>query len=114
MTTHSSLYVGDNTHVIEALGPNGQGGLQDHLGVVQTDATVTMTALVDKRTGATVTGVTLPLAIPHVAAGLYRATIAHGLSIVVGRTYLATIKAIGSQGFRAEWVETLIAEVRRA
>lgn len=106
--THSSLYVGDNTHVVEV------SDLQDSTGTVDTLATVQMTALVDKRTGTTVTGVTLPIAMPHIAAGLYRATVPHGLSVVAGRTYLATIKAVGSQSFRAQWTETLIAEVRRA
>ena len=106
--THSTLYVGDNTHVVEV------ADLRDNAGVVETAATVTMTALVDKQTGAPVTGVTLPLSMPHVAAGLYRATVPHGLSAVAGRTYLATIKAVGSQSFRAQWTETLVAEIRRA
>ena len=106
--THSALYVGDNTHIVEVV------DLQDHLGNVQTDATVQMTALVDALTGAAVSGVSLPLAIPHVAAGLYRATLAHGLVLTARRKYNATIKAIGSQGFRAEWQEVLLAQVRRA
>lgn len=106
--THSALYVGDNTHLVEVV------DLQDNAGAVQTTATVNLTALVDKLTGATVTGVTLPLSMPHVAAGLYRATLPHGLSAVAGRTYLATIKAVGTQSFRAEWVETLIAKARAA
>jgi hypothetical protein len=106
--THSVLYIGDNTHVVELV------DLVDHLDVVQTDANVQMTALVDKITGETVTGVTLPLDMLHVAAGLYRATLPHALSATVGRTYLATIKAVGSQGFRGEWIETLIARARAA
>jgi hypothetical protein len=106
--THSALYVGDNTHVVEVI------DLQDHLGVVQIDATVQMTALVDAATGAAVSGVTVPLSMPHVALGLYRAVLPHGLSITARRKYHATIKAVGSQGFRAEWVEVLMAQVRHA
>lgn len=105
--THSTLYVGDNTHLVEVV------DLKDHADAVQTDATVQMTALVDSE-GTTVTGVTLPLAMPHVAAGLYRATVPHGLSVVVGAIYRATIKAVGSQGFRAEWTERLVAKTRAA
>jgi hypothetical protein len=106
--THSALYVGDNTHLVEVK------DLKDNDGAVQTDATVQLTALVDKLTGDAVTGVTLPLSMPHVSAGLYRATLPHGLSVTAGQLYLATIKAIGSQSFRAEWVETLVAQVRAA
>ena len=107
MTTHSTLYTNDNTHVVELV------DLTDHLGTLQTNATVEMTSLVD-RSGVVVTGVTVPLSMPHIAAGLYRATLPHGLSITAGKTYIATIKAVGAQGFRGEWRETLIAEVRRA
>ena len=106
--THSALYVGDNTHLVEVK------DLKDNDGVVQTDATVQLTALVDKLTGDAVTGVTLPLSMPHVSSGLYRATLPHGLSATAGLLYLATIKAIGSQSFRAEWVETLVAQARAA
>lgn len=106
--THSTLYVNDNTHVVELV------DLTDHLGSVQTNATVEMTSLVDRSTGAVVTGVTVPLSMPHIAAGLYRATLPHGLSVQAGRAYIATVKAVGAQGFRGEWRETLIAEVRRA
>ncbi len=104
--THSTLYVGDNTHVVEVV------GLQDQDGVIETAANVQLTALVDAKTGTAVTGITLPLSMPHVAAGLYRATLAHGLSAVAGRLYIATIKATGSQSFRGEWTETLIAKQR--
>lgn len=113
MTTHSIFYVGDNTHFIEVRGPNGVGGLQDQDGNLQIDASVNLTALVEKRSGNTVAGVSLPLPVPHVAGGVYRAAL-NGLSIVAGRTYLATVDVIGSQGFEAEWQETVIAKVRRA
>lgn len=106
--THSTLYVGDNTHIVEV------SDLRDNAGTVDTGASVTLTALVEKRTGTAVTGVALPLSMPHVADGLYQAILPHGLSVVAGRTYLATIKATGSQTFRAQWTETLIAEERRA
>lgn len=104
--THSTLYVGDNTHVVEVV------GLQDQDGVVETAATVQLTALIDAKTGEAVTGVVLPLSMPHVSAGLYRATLPHGLSAVAGRKYVATIKATGSQSFRAQWTESLVAKTR--
>lgn len=106
--THSTLYVGDNTHLVELV------GLEDSDGTVDTGATVELTALVDARTGDTVTGVTLPLAMAHVSAGLYRATLPHGLSATAGRKYLATIRASGSQNFEGEWTEVLIAKRRAA
>lgn len=110
MTTHSAIYVGDNSHLIELI------GLQDNDGAVQTNATVQLTALVDARTGTTVTGagLTLPLTMPHISVGTYRAQLPPALSIVAGRTYLATVKATGSQGFKGEWTETLIAQRRAA
>jgi hypothetical protein len=108
MSSHSTLYVGDNTHVLELV------DLQDNEGAVQTDATVQLTALVDAQTGAAVTGVTLPLSMPHVSGGLYRAILPHGLSVRAGHIYSATIKALGTQSFRAEWVERLLAQERAA
>jgi len=107
VSTHSGIYVGANTHVVEVV------GLQDDLGVVQVDATVQMTAVVD-RNGVAVSGVTVPLSMPHVAAGLYRAILPHGGQFVAGQTYKATLTAVGSQSFRAEWVESLVAKVRAA
>lgn len=107
MTAHSTIFVGDNTHIVEV------ADLQDNLGVVETAATVTMTAVVDAD-GVAVSGVTVPLSIPHIAAGTYRATLPHGGAFVAGRQYRATIKAVGSQSFRAQWTETLVAKVRAA
>jgi hypothetical protein len=107
MTTHSTIYVGENTHILEVV------NLMDHLDAVQTDATVTVTAIVDSA-GSAVSGVTVPITLNHVSAGLYRATLPHGGGFTAGRKYRATFKAVGSQGFRGEWVETLIAKVRAA
>lgn len=107
MTTHSNIYVGDNTHVVEVV------DLQDNEGTVDTAATVQMTSVVDS-TGVAVSGVTVPLAMPHIAAGLYRATLPPGGAFVAGRKYRAKFNAVGSQGFRAEWVESLVAKTRAA
>lgn len=109
---HSALYVGDNTHVVEV------SNLRDHENTLDTGATVRLEALVDRQTGEAVTGpgLTLPLVLPHVTAepGTYRETLPAGLSAVANRWYLATLTALGSQGFRAEWQENLLAKVRRA
>lgn len=107
MTTHSAIYVGDNTHVLEVV------DLQDHLGVVQTDAAVQVTSVLDSA-GAAVAGVSVPIVLNHIGSGLYRNTLPHGGAFVAGRKYAATFKAVGSQGFRAEWIESLIAKVRAA
>lgn len=104
--THSVLYVGDNTHIVELI------DLRDHLGAVQLDASVSLTDLIDAKSGDDVAGVTLPLSMLHVADGLYRAILPYNITIAEGRKYYATIKAVGSQGFRGEWRETLIADVR--
>lgn len=105
--SHSALHVG-STHILEV------EGLKDHLDAVQTDATVELVSLTDKRTGAAVAGVTVPLAMPHVSSGLYRATLPHGAVLTAGRVYEGLFRAVGIQGFRAEWIETLIASVREA
>jgi hypothetical protein len=107
MTAHSSIYVGDNTHIVEVV------DLQDNLGVVETAATVQMVSVLD-RLGVAVSGVTVPLALAHIASGTYRATLPHGGAFVAGQIYKAKITAVGSQSFRAEWVETLIARTRAA
>lgn len=107
MTTHSTIYVGDNTHVLEV------AELQDNLGVAETAATVTVTAVLDS-TGAAVSGVTVPITLPHIAAGTYRATLPHGGAFLAGRLYSVTFKAVGSQSFRAQWTETLVAKERAA
>ena len=105
----SAIYIGDNTHVVEVL------ALEDNLGVAQLDATVSMTAIVDAVTMEDASGTqTLPLGLQHAGSGNYRATIDPGLAITASRKYLATIKAVGTQGFKAQWEEVLLAQVRRA
>jgi hypothetical protein len=102
---HSTIYVG-NTSVAEV------SGLEDHDGVVQTDASVTMTALVDRRTGEAVSGVSLPLTLNHIAAGTYQGVISNAVAIVAERWYEATFVAVSSAGYRAEWVEKVRATAR--
>lgn len=106
-TLRSTIYIGDNTHICEVI------GLEDHLGVTQTDATVTVTSIVDSDDEA-VAGVSVPITLTHVSSGTYRGTLPHGASFVERRRYYATFKAIGAQGYRAEWTETLIARTRVA
>src|SRR5690242_19504805 len=106
---HSTLYIGENTAVVEFY------DVQDHLGVPQSDSTVALTAMINKATGAPVAGITPPIAMPYVPEdALYRCVIAAPLSIVAGGIYEATIKATGSQGFKAEYIETILAKVRQA
>jgi hypothetical protein len=107
MAQASAIYVGDNTHIVEVL------ELEDNLGEPELNATVEMTALVDVATSEAVTGVTLPLALAHVSGGNYQGIIDPGMDIVAGRKYAATISAVGSQDFHAEWTEILLAQVRK-
>jgi len=108
VSNHSALYVG-NTSIIEV------DGLADQDGTYQNDATVTLQSLVDKRTGVAVSGVTVPLTLSYVASsnGKYRGTIPHDADVTAGRVYIATILAISSAGQRAQWTETVIAQVRQ-
>jgi hypothetical protein len=104
--THSTIFVDDNTHVLELV------GLVDNLGAVQTDATVKVTAVVDQN-GLAVTGVTVPITLPHIGSGLYRAILPAGGSFHAGRRYNATFSAIGTQGYHGQWEETVVAQTRR-
>lgn len=104
---HSSIYVGDNTHIVEVV------ELEDYLGVPQLDATVSMTAVIDSH-GVAVSGVTVPLSLVHQGDALYRAVLPVGGAFVQGRVYRATIKATSVNGYKAEWVERLVAKVRAA
>lgn len=107
MSKHSFLYVG-NTSIIEV------DGLADQDGAYQNDAAVTLQSLVDKRTGVAVSGVTVPLTLSYVASsnGKYRGTIPHDADVTAGRVYIATILAISGAGQRAQWTETVLAQVR--
>lgn len=107
MINYSALYVG-NTSIIEL------DGLADQDGVYQNDATVTLQSLVDKRTGVAVAGITVPLTLHYVASsnGRYRGTIPHDAAVTAGGVYIATILAISSAGQRAQWTETVLAQVR--
>lgn len=108
MSNHSALYVG-NTSIIEL------DGLADQDGVYQNDATVTLETLVDKRTGAEVQGISLPLTLSYVSGsnGKYQGMIPHDADVTAGRVYIATILAISSAGQRAQWTETVLAQVRQ-
>lgn len=81
-------------------------GLVDHTGAFQNDATVTLENLenVDK---VQVTGISYPLALDYVTGsdGNYEAIIPHGVVVAVSRRYIATFLAVGSQGYRREWIE---------
>lgn len=102
----SVVHIGDNSHVVEV------EDLKDLDGTVQTDATVTLTALTEKVSGDTVSNVTLPLTLTHVSSGLYRGVVPYNAGFEEGKFYDATIKAVGSQGYRAQWTETLKAKKR--
>lgn len=108
MSKHSTIYVGENTHVVEVL------NLRDNLGNVQSDAVVQVVSV--RRQGSTedVEGLTLPIPLAHVEGGDYRAIIPHGADFRANRTYELGIQAMGSQGYFAEWSEKLLAVVRRA
>jgi hypothetical protein len=104
---HSTIFVGDNTHTVEL------DEVEDHDRTRQINATVTVTSVIDKSTGLPPAGLPgLPLAMPHVANGKYRAVVAAGVAFVAGRLYEVKFSAVGAQGFHGEWVELCIAKVR--
>jgi hypothetical protein len=105
-TKSSSVYVGENTHVVEVV------GLKDHEDNVQTDAVVTLVSIVDKATGEELAGVNVPCVLTHIGEGLYQERFT--AEFVVGGVYEATITAVSSSGIEAEWSETLVAKKRRA
>ncbi|HEX7080062.1 MAG TPA: hypothetical protein VF329_03515 [Gammaproteobacteria bacterium] len=110
--SHSTLYIGSTT-VLELDGL-ATGDADGNVEAYQNNATVVLLALVDKRTGDPVSGVTVPMALAYVADsdGKYQGTIPGDAGITAGRVYLATVKAVSAAGQVAEWNETLIAEVR--
>jgi hypothetical protein len=58
--------------------------------------------------------VSFPLPLAHTSDGTYQTIIPYGAIFLAGHTYEAVVLAIGSQGYRAQWTEKLIAKVRRA
>jgi hypothetical protein len=107
MSTQSTLYIGNNTHVLEVL------GLQDHVGTEQSDAIVQLLSITASD-GSAVSGVSVPIVLAHISNGDYRNTLPAGGAFVAGRKYTATFHAAGSQGFVGEWTESLIAKRRAA
>lgn len=87
-------------------------GLKDRDGVVLEDATVTLVSLKDAA-GTDVAGLTYPLALSHVADGLYEVSIPNTISVVARGVYKAKIKAV-HDGRTATWTETAIAKEREA
>lgn len=108
MTINSIVYAGDNSHVVEV------AGLVDGDGNAQVDATVTLVSIADARSHAVVTGLSFPVFLVHIGAGLYRAILPPTAAFVAGRLYSADITAVGSQGYHAEWAERLICKTRAA
>lgn len=106
MSTHSSIYTGTNTHMVQVL------SLVDSDGNAQTDATVQLVSITDA-SGNVVSGLTFPIPLAHVSSGNYRAVIPTGGAFSANKKYTARITAVGSQGYRADWSETLVAKTRR-
>lgn len=101
----SAIYTGNSSVIIAE-------GLKDRAGAAITNATVRLTALVDRR-GRDVTGITLPLAMSHVSGGTYEGELPDDMNIQAGQVYKATVTA-DVAGVVAEWTETLIGQVRIA
>lgn len=78
-------------------------------GIVDTGATVTC-SLYDPL-GALVSGQSWPIAMAHVGAGKYRATLPP-FSLKIGRTYRVVVHSVGSGGEVGHWDEDIIAERR--
>lgn len=89
------IYIG-NTTVIEV-----QDLTNSVTDAVITNATVTVT-LTDSG-GTQVAGQTWPLTLTHIAAGTYRATIENDISLVISRSYTATIDATVAGVGAAHW-----------
>lgn len=103
---HSSLYIGNSSVVtVSDLRSATTGDLV-------TGATVQATGLTTAR-GASVSGITLPLALSEVSAGQYRGSIPATVDIKANRLYLLTVTA-ESAGVTGQWVETLVAQTRSA
>lgn len=99
-------------------------GLLDHLGQPQTDATVQVTALVDKNTGAAHSGVSLPLACNYVADwatrtdrdgrrvfdtdGNYEGLIPHTNGVTADTILYATVVATSAGGLVKTWREETV------
>lgn len=100
--SNSYLYI-DNTGVVKLL------NLRDHNEVPQNDATVTLVSLVDRSTGIDIAGVSLPLTLDYVASsnGDYGGLLPHNVQVSVGQILEAKVEALGSQGYRGSWTETV-------
>lgn len=86
--------------------------LVDHNNNIVTSATVTLETL-EETDGTAVTGVTLPLAMSHIASGLYEAEVSSAAAVTAGKQYYGTIKAVDGTA-TGEWRETLVAKTRVA
>jgi len=67
---------------------------------VITTATVTVTLT---QNGSQVSGEVWPLAMPHIANGLYRAVLTDSLVLDTNLSYLATVVADNGAGQRKQW-----------
>ena len=105
MQDQSSIIHKDTSTVVRAV------GLQNEAGAYVNDATsVQLTDMVDRDTNVQVSGLSLPLNMNYVIAsnGNYEAIIPHGVGVEVGRTYVATFKAVGPTGdIQKVWKETV-------
>ena len=77
--------------------------------VVDEAATVAVTLL---SSGSTVAGATWPISMPHVAGGLYRATLPAGLQLYASTSYSAVITVTGAGGEVAKWEPQVVAQKR--
>ena len=78
--------------------------------VIDTGAAVAVT--LEDMQGDEVTGQTWPLAMPHVAAGLYRATISASIGIEANAQYRAIVTATGTDNEVGLWEYGVIAQIR--
>ena len=104
MTVSLALYV-DNNNVVELSGLTNS--ITD---VVDTGAAVDVT--IKDRLGVDVSGETWPVAMTHVAGGLYRATMKDDLPLTAKDVYTVVVHAVGSGGEIGHWECTMKAQVR--
>jgi hypothetical protein len=100
------LYI-DNTGIVEVQ------NLRDVDGAFINDATVTLEDITAVVGGASVTGITYPLAMAYVTGsdGKYRALVPDDAGLTAGESYVAGVKAVKS-GQVGRWNRDFIARTR--
>jgi len=106
LINHSVIYIGQNIAVIEVVLTDGDDAIVEN-------ATVQVVEVRERDTKLPVDGITTPFALSHSNDGVYLASI-DGEVFTLSRWYEMVIRATTMAGYRAEFVEAMLAAVRRA